>query len=116
MTTTNPRRGDTRRAVIADFSEFYRGAGYMWFTSIASTAAETLRVTAEDPNPGVDADHLFTVDLTASDIHTAFEKALSGTGHLCCLEAIRDDCYGVGCADDIDTILQVAIYGEVIYS
>lgn len=116
MSTSNPRRRDTPHAVITDFSEFYRGAGYTWFTSIVATPGDKLRVTAEDPSPGVDADRLFTVDLTACDIHTAFENAQSGTEHLCCPEAIRGDCYGAGCADDIDTILQVAIYGEVVYS
>lgn len=111
-TITNPRRADADTVVIDDFATFYFGGGYTWWHAVDATDAGTLTVTVDDPY----SDRPRTAQLTAAALHEAFESAHASGRRFCCLEAIRSDSYGAGCADDVDTILQTALFGEPVYS
>lgn len=76
-----------------------------------------LRVTMTDPEKDDGDDKItLTRDLTVQQIKATQQKALQGAGYMCCSRDIQDQGMAYGCAQDADTILQLATYDEVVYA
>lgn len=103
-------------SVLEDVDEFY--FGYLpWYHGTELTKDNArVRVTLTDPEEDEGDDETTKVyELTATQIKEAFTTAGSKSYHLCCAEEIRDEQLGLGCAQDLDIILQTACYGELVF-
>lgn len=82
--------------------------GWAWWHTLEKRGTGA-HVVVESPD---DWTKEMTKDLSAKDIHAAFEAAKP---ELCCEDAMSEDGYGFGCANDADIVLQFAMFGETIF-
>lgn len=85
---------------------------YSWWCSMERNGSG-IRVVVDDPEHAEGSGVTLTRELSAGDIHASF-AALKDSS-LCCGEAMAEDGYDYGCANDADLILQHAALGEVTY-
>lgn len=107
----------TAASVLEDVEEFYFGYMPWYHGSKYNEAGDRLIVTMTDPDED-DGDNETTKEytLSAAQFKDAFTAAKAGKFHLCCEQDIAEEQLGLGCAQDLDIILQTACYKDVIFA
>lgn len=107
----------TAASVLEDLDEFY--FGYCpWFHGTKLVEDGTrIQVTMTDPDEDEgDNETTKTYELSAQNIKDAFAAAKQKGYGLCCKTDIEDEQLGLGCAQDLDIILQMACYKELTFA
>lgn len=93
--------------------------GYLpWYHGSVYTADRTsLVVTMTDPNEDEgDNESTKNYELSGAKFKDAYATAKMKGYRLCCAGEIDQEQLGLGCAHDLDVILQTACYGEVTFA
>lgn len=107
----------TAASVLEDVEEFYFGYLPWYHGSKYNEAGDRLIVTMTDPDEdGGDNETTKTYELSAQNIKDAFTAAKQKGYGLCCKTDIEDEQLGLGCAQDLDIILQMACYKELTFA
>jgi len=103
-------------SVLEDVDEFFFGYLPWYHGSVYNADRSRLIVTMTDPDEDEgDNETTKTYELSAQQIKDAFATAKQKRYHLCCEADIADEQLGLGCAQDLDIILQVACYDELVF-
>lgn len=102
----------TADELLTQVDEFY--FGYLSWYFGTERKGDRLEITLSDP----DADDESTTKeylVSANQLKEAFAKAKERGYHLCCERDIVEEGIGLGCAQDLDIIVQTACYGELVF-
>lgn len=83
-----------------------------WWVRL-ETKKHGIYVMVDDPDYPEGSGKTISRVLSADEIHNAFQAIADS--HLCCEDAMKEDGYGMGCANDGDLILQYAVFGKIVY-
>lgn len=103
-------------SILEDVEEFY--FGYLpWFHGSTYNDDRTrVLVTMTDPDQDEGENETTKVyELSAQNIKDAFTAATQKGYGLCCKADITQEQLGYGCAQDLDIILQMACYKELVF-
>lgn len=102
-------------SILEDVDDFYFGGVLPWYHS-AELTTDGARVIVRLGDPEADDEgQTKTYELSAAQIKKAFTAALEKKYSLCCAGEIATEQLGLGCAQDLDIILQTACYGELVF-
>ena len=102
-------------SILQDVDEFYFGGALSWYHGTELTKdGSRVRVTLNDPESD-DESQTKDYELSATRIKEAYHEAKQKGYHLCCAAAIESEQLGFGCVQDLDIILQMACYGELVF-
>lgn len=110
-----------RDTILSDINDFYFGDArpiYLWETELVnmgtlSSGKKGLAIKFYDEPMDIMSYPRTSVQ-SRPDLISAYYKAHT-RDQLCCSETMLEQGVGFGCAHDIDNILQMAIFGEVVY-
>ncbi|MDN5661417.1 MAG: hypothetical protein L0G72_11685 [Brevibacterium aurantiacum] len=87
-------------------------SGAPWIEDVTTSAdGQSLIVTVWD-----DDEQPAQMGLSADQLREAITTAEQRGYRLCCAEAMQDEGIEYGCPDDLDTIIQTAAYGRIIFA
>lgn len=116
--TANQQLEKVAPKIIDDLVEFYTGGSIFFLyersaVRIGSNTNNTKALMVTYLNE--DTDKLRIRILETSHLNAAFLNALQNE-HLCCPIEILQHGVGMGCSDDVNVILQYALFEELIYA
>lgn len=95
--------------ILKDVDEFYFGGYIPWLHSI-TREDDALIISMDNPSTDEATEYRVTAPMLRAATDNAYDVA-----YMCCKSDIRDDGLGYGCAQDLDAIIQIACFGELVY-
>lgn len=118
MTTTTGILRQSAEEILSDVETFYLGPGSPWIDGIQRSPSDPrlLEITMWDPDDVTEGEgDRVTYRVSAGRLKDAFLAAKKNGLALCCERDIADEQLGLGCAADLDIIIQMACYGRLVW-
>lgn len=100
-------------AEVTEFAELGVTSTYFDWWEEVSRWGDSIFVEVDAPEESEGSGETIVRWLAPASIHESF--AALKDKYLCCGEAMAEEGYGSGCAQDADLVLQHAMFGRIVY-